>query len=122
MFLFDCWPVGRPMPKTVRGCYNGELHDLAGHLCNAAGQRFETLNTHVKKLETQVVQTGEAVKKQKTFIKGNEALKYHVNAIIEDDFWQVVNEGKLQEGDFDVQNSMSFSGSHWCRPIPRDEH
>ena len=21
MFLFDCWPVGRPMPRTVRGCY-----------------------------------------------------------------------------------------------------
>ncbi|KAF3583925.1 hypothetical protein F2Q69_00029944 [Brassica cretica] len=23
MFLFDCWPVGRPMPRTVRGCYRG---------------------------------------------------------------------------------------------------
>ncbi|KAF3549356.1 hypothetical protein DY000_02008439 [Brassica cretica] len=23
MFLFDCWPVGRPMPRTVRGCYTG---------------------------------------------------------------------------------------------------
>ncbi|KAF3577182.1 hypothetical protein DY000_02030793 [Brassica cretica] len=22
MFLFDCWPVGRPMPRTVRGCYS----------------------------------------------------------------------------------------------------
>ncbi|KAF3538641.1 hypothetical protein F2Q69_00022687 [Brassica cretica] len=22
MFLFDCWPVGRPMLRTVRGCYN----------------------------------------------------------------------------------------------------
>ncbi|KAF2535012.1 hypothetical protein F2Q68_00021861 [Brassica cretica] len=21
MFLFDCWPVGRPMLRTVRGCY-----------------------------------------------------------------------------------------------------
>ena len=48
--------------------------------------KFETLNTHVKKLETQVVQTREAVKKQETFIKGNEALNYHINAIIEDDF------------------------------------
>ena len=56
----------------------------------------------MKKLETQVVQTEEAVKKQKTFIKSNESLKYHVNAIIEDDFWQVVKEEKLQEGDFDV--------------------
>ncbi|KAF2618982.1 hypothetical protein F2Q68_00039859 [Brassica cretica] len=23
MFLFNCWPVGRPMPRTVRGCYRG---------------------------------------------------------------------------------------------------
>ena len=22
MFLFDCWPVGRPMLRTVRGCYS----------------------------------------------------------------------------------------------------
>ncbi|KAF2557777.1 hypothetical protein F2Q68_00013307 [Brassica cretica] len=22
MFLFDYWPVGRPMPRTVRGCYS----------------------------------------------------------------------------------------------------
>ncbi|KAF3559126.1 hypothetical protein F2Q69_00013258 [Brassica cretica] len=21
MFLFDCWPVVRPMPRTVQGCY-----------------------------------------------------------------------------------------------------
>ena len=69
-----------------------------------------------------MIQTGEAVKKQKTFIKGNEARKYHVNDITEDDFWQVVKEEKLQEGDFDVESSMSFTGSHWCRPTPRDEH
>ena len=25
MFLFDCWPVGRPMPRTVRGCYRGGI-------------------------------------------------------------------------------------------------
>ena len=64
--------------------------------------KFETLNTHVKKLETQVVQTGEAVKKQENFIKGNEALKHHVNAIIEDELLNVVTEEKHQEGDFDV--------------------
>ena len=32
-----------------------------------------------------MVQTGEAVKKQENFIKGNEAPKYHVNSIIDDD-------------------------------------
>ncbi|KAF2612275.1 hypothetical protein F2Q70_00011752 [Brassica cretica] len=25
MFLFDCWPVGRPMPRPVQGCYRGTL-------------------------------------------------------------------------------------------------
>ena len=24
--------------------------------------------------------------------------------------------------DFRLESSMSFGGSHWCRPIPRDEH
>ncbi|KAF2610155.1 hypothetical protein F2Q70_00012031 [Brassica cretica] len=62
------------------------------------------------KLETQVVQKGEVVKKQETFNKGNEALKYHVKAIIEANLCQVVKEEKLQEGDFDVESSMSFGG------------
>ena len=59
--------------------------------------KFENLNTHVKKLETQVVQTIDDVKMQETFIKGkgDEALKYHLNAIIEDDIWQVDKEEKL---------------------------
>ncbi|KAF3525412.1 hypothetical protein F2Q69_00046133 [Brassica cretica] len=76
----------------------------------------------MKKLETKVVQTGEAVKKQETFIKGNEAPKYHANAIIEDDLWHVSKEEKIQERDFDVKSSMTFGGSHWCRPTPSDEH
>ncbi|KAF2561154.1 hypothetical protein F2Q70_00017630 [Brassica cretica] len=25
MFLFDCWPVGRPMLRIVRGCYRGGI-------------------------------------------------------------------------------------------------
>ena len=72
---------------------NGKIDDVYIEL-NA---KFETLNTHVKKLETQVVQTKDAVKRLETFIKdkGDEALKYHVNAIIDDDFWQVVKEEKL---------------------------
>ena len=99
---------------------NGKIYVVYTEL----NSKFETPNTHVKKLRTQVVQTLEAVKKQETFIKGNkdEALKYHMNAIIEDDFWQVVKEEKLQEGDFDVESSMSFGGSQWCRPTPIDEN
>ncbi|KAF3552403.1 hypothetical protein DY000_02006610 [Brassica cretica] len=26
MFLFDCWPVGRPMPRMVRRCYRRPAH------------------------------------------------------------------------------------------------
>ncbi|KAF2577680.1 hypothetical protein F2Q68_00004682 [Brassica cretica] len=67
---------------------------------------------------------GETVKRQEAFIKGkgDESLKHHVSAIIDDDFWQVVKEEKLQEGDFHVESSMSFGNSHWCRPTPRDEY
>ena len=25
MFLFYCWPMARPMPRTVRGCYRGGI-------------------------------------------------------------------------------------------------
>ncbi|KAF3523363.1 hypothetical protein F2Q69_00047200 [Brassica cretica] len=39
-------------------------------------------------------------------------MKHHVNAIIGDNFWQVVKEEKLQEGDFEVESLMSFGGSH----------
>ena len=48
---------------------------------------------------------------------------YHsISAIIKDDFWQVVKEEKLQEGDFEVESSMSFESSHWGRPTLREEH
>ncbi|KAF2587707.1 hypothetical protein F2Q70_00034645 [Brassica cretica] len=53
---------------------------------------------------------------------GDDVMKHHVNAIIEDDFWQVVKEEKLQEGDFEVESLMSFGGSHWCRSTPTTEH
>ncbi|KAF2582059.1 hypothetical protein F2Q68_00004695 [Brassica cretica] len=49
-------------------------------------------------------------------------MKHHMNAIIGDDFWQVVKEEKLQEGDFEVESLMSFGGSHWCRSTPSHEH
>ncbi|KAF2550484.1 hypothetical protein F2Q68_00035204 [Brassica cretica] len=54
--------------------------------------------------------------------KGDDSLKHHVNAIMDDDFWQVVKEEKLQEGDFQVENSMSFGSSHWCRSTPSFEY
>ena len=56
--------------------------------------KFEPLSTHVKKLEMQVVQTREAVKRQEALTRGvgDDVMKHHVNAIIRDDFWQVVKE------------------------------
>ena len=29
MFLFDCWLVGRPMPRTVRGCYTPDFRGMS---------------------------------------------------------------------------------------------
>ncbi|KAF3510749.1 hypothetical protein F2Q69_00006921 [Brassica cretica] len=53
---------------------------------------------------------------------GDDVVKHHVNAIIEDDFLQVVKEEKLQEGDFEEESLMSFGGSHWYRSTPDTEH
>ncbi|KAF3585915.1 hypothetical protein F2Q69_00028601 [Brassica cretica] len=38
----------------------------------------------------------------------------------DDDFWQVVKHEKLGEGDFEVESSMSFGRSQWCRPMSTD--
>ncbi|KAF2606475.1 hypothetical protein F2Q68_00044252 [Brassica cretica] len=72
----------------------------------------------------QVVQTGDTVKRQEALAREAEVekAKHHVNAIIDDDFWQVVKHGKLGEGNFKVETSMSFGGSHWCRPMSMDTH
>ena len=69
---------------------NGKIDDVYTEL----NTKFENLNTHVKKLERQVVQTRDAIKRQETIVhgKGDEALKYHMNVIIEGDLWQVVKE------------------------------
>ncbi|KAF3570408.1 hypothetical protein F2Q69_00058795 [Brassica cretica] len=71
-----------------------------------------------------VVQTGEAVKRQAALTRGvgDDVTKRHVNATIYDDFWQVVKQEKLQERDFQVDISMSFGGSHWCRSTPDFEY
>ena len=45
-----------------------------------------------------------------------------MNAIIDDDFWQVVEHEKLQQGDFEVESSLSFGGSQWCRSTLTSPH
>ena len=49
-------------------------------------------------------------------------MKHYVNAIIDDDFWQMVKHEKPQEGDFEVESSMSLGGSHWCRSTSDFKH
>ena len=80
--------------------FNGKIDSVYNNL----NKKFETLSTHVKKLEMQVVQTGEVVKRQEALTRrvGDDVMKHHVNAIIDDDFWQVVKHKKLQERDFEV--------------------
>ena len=95
--------------------FNGKIDSVYTNL----NSKIDTLGTQVRKLEMQIVQIGEASKRREV---GEENMKHHVNAIIDDDFWQVVKHEKLQEGDFEVESSMSFSGSQWCRSIPHDTH
>ena len=64
--------------------FNGKI-DL---VYNNLNPKFETLSTHMKKLEIRVVQTCEAVKRQEVITRGvgDVVMKHHVNAIIDDDF------------------------------------
>ena len=101
-----------------------DFNGKTDYVYNNLNTKFETLSTTMKKLEMQVVQTGEAVKRQEALTRGvgDDVMKHHVNVIIDDDFWQVVKHEKLQEGDFEVESSMSFGGSRWCRSTPDFEH
>ncbi|KAL0660617.1 hypothetical protein Bca4012_097454 [Brassica carinata] len=105
-------------PMTVD--FNGKIDSVYTNL----NTKLETLSTHMMKLEMQVVRKREAVKRQEALTRGVEdyVMKQLVNAIIGDDFWQVVNEEKLQDGDFEVESLMSFGGSHWCRSMPDHAH
>ena len=47
--------------QRMTGDFNGKVDSVYNNL----NTKFETLHTHVKKLEMQVVQTGEAVKRQR---------------------------------------------------------
>ena len=66
----------------------------------------------MKKLEMQVVQTEEVVKRQEALTRGvgDDVAKHHMNAIIDDDFWQAVKQEKLQEGYFEVESLVSLGG------------
>ncbi|WZY99078.1 hypothetical protein YC2023_071407 [Brassica napus] len=100
--------------------FNGKIDSAYNNL----NTKIETLGTQVRKLETQVIQTGETIKRQEAFAReaGADKGKHHVTAIIDDDFWQVVRNKKLEEGDFEIESSMSLGGSQWCRPMSMKSH
>ena len=85
--------------------FNGKIDSTY----NSLNTRIETLGTQVRKLEMQVAQTGDIVQRQEALARevGVEKAKPHVNAILDDDFRQVVKHEKLGEGDFEVESSMS---------------
>ena len=58
--------------------FNGKIDSVYTNL----NTKFETLSTHVKKKEMQVVQIGDAIRKKKVSSRGvgDDVMKHHVNA------------------------------------------
>ncbi|KAF8114095.1 hypothetical protein N665_0042s0017 [Sinapis alba] len=93
--------------------FNGKIDGLHLNL----NTKFENLNTHVKKLENQVMQASETIRRHESLIK--EKIKsgqsHHVNALTDDDFWVEVKREKLLERDSRVENLCSSDRSHMHR-------
>ncbi|KAF2570943.1 hypothetical protein F2Q70_00004128 [Brassica cretica] len=127
----------------------GDLHDQEGHLRNAAGQRIDAHGAAIPESDTDTTCTtlpADEAARPKTLVDYNHADQFYTNRSDirpptiqrgnfesgkqngnfygqrNDDFWQVVKQEKLQERDFEVESSMSFSGSHWCRSTQNFEH
>ncbi|KAF8100796.1 hypothetical protein N665_0217s0023 [Sinapis alba] len=85
--------------------------------------KFENLNIHVKKLENQVMQTSETIRRHESRIKKKIEFgqNHHVNALIDDDFWVEVKREKLQEGDLCKENLSLFNRSHKHRSTQASE-
>ena len=64
--------------------FNGKIYVVYNNL----NGKFDTLNTQVKKLETQVAQNTEAVRKQEAQAKeiSHTGQRHHVNALLDDVF------------------------------------
>lgn len=45
--------------------------------------------------------------------------RHQVDSIFDDDFREVVEHEKLEEGDFSVEGFMSFGSGYWCQPITK---
>ena len=79
-------------------------------------RKFETLDAHVMMLDTQVSETAKAVRKHKALVKekAEESERHQIEAILDDNFEDVVKHKKLLEEVFLVESSMSIGSSHWC--------
>ena len=64
------------------------------------------------------------MKMQEALVKGKvvESERHQVDAILNNDFGEVVEHDKLEEEAFLVESSMSIGSSHWCRSTPSAEH
>ncbi|WZY72266.1 hypothetical protein YC2023_004506 [Brassica napus] len=125
--------IGKEQMDEVRAKLDVVHELLRKQVCSAEGKVADTEGeedvnyiggTQVRKLETQEIQTGETIKRQEAFAReaGADKGRHHVNAIIDDEFWQVVRNENLEEGDFEIESSMSLGGSQCCRPMSMNSH
>ncbi|KAF8099314.1 hypothetical protein N665_0246s0016 [Sinapis alba] len=100
--------------------FNGKIDGMYLNL----NTKFENLNTHVKKLENQVMQTSETIRRQESLIKEKieAGQNHHINALTDDDFWVEIKREKLLERDSHVENLCSSDRSHRHRSTQDKEH
>lgn len=75
--------------------FNGKINDVYTDLIS----EIEAMNARLKKVEVEEILTRNTVQRHETYMqrRKDESLKHHVNAIMNDDFCQVVKEEKLQD-------------------------
>ncbi|KAF8113252.1 hypothetical protein N665_0053s0003 [Sinapis alba] len=86
--------------------------------------KFKNLNTHVKKLENQVMHTSETISRheRQTKEKIEAGQSHHASALTDDDFWVEVKRERLQERDSRVENSSLSDRSHMHRSTQVKAH
>ncbi|KAF8104083.1 hypothetical protein N665_0180s0003 [Sinapis alba] len=99
--------------------FNGKIDGMYLNL----NTKFENLNIHVKKLENQVMQTSQTIRRHESLIKEKieAGQNHHVNALTDDNFWVEVKREKLQEGDLHQENLSLFDRSHRHRSTQASE-
>ncbi|KAF8087597.1 hypothetical protein N665_0576s0005 [Sinapis alba] len=90
--------------------FNGKIDGMYLNL----NTKFENLITHVKKLENQVMQTSETIRRHESLIKEKIEFgqSYHANALTDNNFWVEIKRERLKERDSHVENLSSSDRSH----------